>query len=57
VLAGEHGIDGVALTVPVTLGDGGVAAVHGCELTAEQAAGLRAGADAVRGALGAVELA
>ena len=57
VLEGEYGIDGVALTVPVTLGDGGVDAIHEWELTAEQAAGLRAGADVVRDALGAVELA
>lgn len=47
----------MALTVPVTLGGGGVAALHEWELTAEQAAGLRAGADVVRDALGAVELA
>jgi malate/lactate dehydrogenase len=57
VLEGEYGIDGVALTVPVTLGDGGVAAIHEWDLTAEQAAGLRAGAGVVREALAAVDLA
>jgi malate dehydrogenase len=55
VLEGEYGIDGVALTVPVTLGDGGAAAIHEWDLTAEQAAGMRAGAEVVRRALAAVE--
>src|SRR3954447_22425629 len=36
VLAGEYGIDGVALSVPVTLGDGGVARIHEWDLTPEQ---------------------
>jgi malate/lactate dehydrogenase len=57
VLDGEYGIDGVALTVPVTLGHGGVERIHEWELTAEQTAGLQAGADVVRAALAAVELA
>jgi malate/lactate dehydrogenase len=57
VLAGEYGIDGVALTVPVTLGDGGVAAIHEWDLTDDQAAGMRAGAQVVREALAAVDLA
>jgi malate/lactate dehydrogenase len=56
-LEGEYGIDGVALSVPATLGDGGVAAIHEWELSAEQDAALRAAADVVREALGAVELA
>jgi malate/lactate dehydrogenase len=57
VLDGEYGIDGVALTVPVTLGDGGVGEIHEWDLTAEQSAALRAGAEVVRGALAAVDLA
>ncbi len=58
VLEGEYGIDGVALTVPVTLGDGGVTAIHEWELSAEQEAAFRAGAGVVREALSAaVELA
>jgi malate/lactate dehydrogenase len=57
VLAGEYGVDGVSLTVPVTLGDGGVAEILEWELTDDQTAGLHAGADVVRGALGAVDLA
>jgi malate/lactate dehydrogenase len=57
VLDGEYGIDGVALTVPVTLGDGGVAEIHEWELTPEQSAALRAGAEVVRDALAAVDLA
>jgi malate/lactate dehydrogenase len=56
VAAGATGSIGVALTVPVTLG-GGVAAIHEWELTAEQAAAVRAGADVVREALAAVDLA
>jgi malate dehydrogenase len=57
VLAGEYGLDGVAVSVPVTLGDGGVAAIHEWELTDDQAAALHAGADVVRDALGALDLA
>jgi malate/lactate dehydrogenase len=47
----------VALTVPVTLGHGGVERIHEWALTDEQAAGMRAGADVVRAALAAVDLA
>jgi malate/lactate dehydrogenase len=57
VLEGEYGIDGVALTVPVTLGDGGVAAIHEWELSAEQDAAFRAGARVVRESLVTVEIA
>jgi malate/lactate dehydrogenase len=57
VLAGEYGIDGVALSVPVTLGGGGVVAIHEWELSPEQRAALHAGADAVREALLAVDVA
>jgi malate/lactate dehydrogenase len=57
VLDGEYGVSGVALSVPVTLGDGGVTAVHEWDLTDAQAAAMRAGADVVRDALGAVDLA
>jgi malate/lactate dehydrogenase len=55
VLTGEYGIDGVALSVPVTLGDGGATEVHEWELTPEQAAALRASADAVRSAADSIE--
>jgi malate/lactate dehydrogenase len=57
VLAGEYGVDGVALSVPVTLGDGGVAAIHEWELSAGQAAALQSGAGVVREALASVDLA
>jgi malate/lactate dehydrogenase len=57
VLEGEYGIDKLALTVPVTLGNGGVVAIHEWDLSEEQVAGLRAGADVVREALLAVDLA
>jgi malate dehydrogenase len=57
VLAGEYGVDGVALSVPVTLGGGGVAEIHEWDLTGEQSAALRAGADVVRESLAAVDLA
>jgi len=56
VLAGEYGIDGIALTVPVTLGDSGVAQIVEWPLTDEESAGLHAGAHAVREALAAVDL-
>jgi malate/lactate dehydrogenase len=56
VLEGEYGIAGVALTVPVTLGHGGVERIHEWELTDDQAAGLRAGAEVVRASLAAVDL-
>jgi len=56
VLEGEYGIAGVALTVPVTLGDGGVERILEWELTDDQAAGLRAGAEVVRASLAAVDL-
>jgi malate/lactate dehydrogenase len=51
VLDGEYGIDGVALTVPATLGGGAVAQIHEWELSAEQAAALRSGARVVRDAV------
>jgi malate/lactate dehydrogenase len=57
VLAGEYGIEGVALTVPVTLGDGGVVAVHEWALGDGETERLRAGAAVVRDALAAVDLA
>jgi malate/lactate dehydrogenase len=57
VLSGEYGVDGVALSVPVTLGDGGVVAIHEWDLTAEETAAMRAGAAVVRDALAAVDLA
>jgi malate/lactate dehydrogenase len=48
VLAGEYGIDGVAVTVPVTLGRGGAEAIHQWELTPDQMSALRASAELVR---------
>jgi malate/lactate dehydrogenase len=50
VLEGEYGITGVSLSVPVSLGPGGVAEIHEWELSPEQAAGLRKAADYVRDA-------
>ena len=50
VLAGEYGISGVSLSVPVSLGPGGVTEIHEWELAAEHAAGFRVAADYVRGA-------
>jgi len=49
VLCGEYGIDGVAVSVPVTLGPGGAEAIHEWRLTAEQLAALHSAADLVRG--------
>jgi len=51
VLAGEYGVDGIALTVPVTLGDGGVAAIHEWPLCEAESAALQASAKVVREAL------
>ena len=56
VLAGEYGIDGVALTVPVTLGRQG-ARIHEWELTAEEQAGLERGAATVRAATERIDVA
>jgi malate/lactate dehydrogenase len=50
MLAGEYGIDGASLSVPVMLGPGGARSVVQWPLTDEQDAGLRAGADVVRAA-------
>jgi malate/lactate dehydrogenase len=51
VLAGEYGIDGVSLTVPVTLGDGQVNQIHEWPISDAERAGLQAGAAVVRDAL------
>jgi malate/lactate dehydrogenase len=51
VLEGEYGLDGVSLTVPVTLGDGGITRIHEWPLTDTQAAGMHAAAHVVRDAL------
>ena len=56
LLEGEYGIDGVALSVPTTLGRGGVEQIHEWELTPEQQAALLDGADFVRGAAEQIEI-
>jgi malate dehydrogenase len=48
VLAGEYGIDGVAVTVPVTLGARGASSVLEWELADEERAALQASAEVVR---------
>ena len=48
VLRGEYGIDGVAVSVPVTLGPGGAEAIHVWELTPGQLSALLASAELVR---------
>jgi len=48
VLDGEYGIGGVALTVPVTIGRGGVKEIHEWELTPRELDALRAAAELVR---------
>jgi malate/lactate dehydrogenase len=55
VLEGEYGISGVSVSVPVSLGPGGVAQIHEWELSAVEAAGLRKAADYVREAAALVE--
>ena len=51
VLEGEYGIDGVAVTVPVTIGNGGAAEIHEWELGAGDLEALRASAEFVRSAV------
>jgi malate dehydrogenase len=50
VLLGEYGIEGVAVTVPATIGRGGAAHVHEWELTPAERAALHASAEFVRAA-------
>lgn len=50
VLEGEYGLDGVSVSVPVTLGRSGVEEIHEWEISDEERAALRAAADAVRAA-------
>jgi len=49
VLDGEYGVDGVALGVPVTLGQGGAELIHEWELADDDLAALRAAAEVIRG--------
>jgi malate dehydrogenase len=49
VLQGEYGVDGVAVSVPVTLGPGGAVVVHEWDLSESQLGALREAAELVRG--------
>jgi malate/lactate dehydrogenase len=51
VLEGEYGVDGVALTVPVTIGRGGVRQIHEWELAPPELDALHAAAELVRTAV------
>jgi malate dehydrogenase len=51
VLEGEYGVDGVALTVPVTIGCGGVRQIHEWELAPPELDALHAAAELVRTAV------
>ena len=51
VLEGEYGIEGVAVTVPVTIGHGGAAEIHEWELEPAELEALRASAEFVRAAV------
>jgi malate dehydrogenase len=53
VLEGEYGIEGVAVTVPVTLGRSGVERIHEWEITPAELAALHASAELVRAAVDA----
>ncbi len=55
VLAGEYGIEGVAVTVPVTIGRGGAGQIHEWELAARDLEALRAAAELVRAAADSVD--
>jgi len=54
VLDGEYGIEGVAVTVPVTIGRDGAEVVHTWELGSGELAALRASAEVVRAAAGSI---
>jgi malate dehydrogenase len=56
VLEGEYGIDGVALTVPVALGPGGVERIEEWDLADSEQAALRRAAEAVDRAQRAVSV-
>jgi len=51
VLDGEYGIEGVAVTVPVTIGRAGAEQIHEWELGADDLEALRASAEFVRAAV------
>ena len=55
VLDGEYGIDGVAVSVPVTLGARGVEEIHEWELSPSDLEALRASAEVVRTAVESIE--
>lgn len=55
VLEGEYGIDGVAVSVPVTLGPQGAETIHEWELTPDQQNGLHEAAELVRGIVDRIE--
>jgi malate/lactate dehydrogenase len=54
VLAGEYGIDGVSLSVPVSLGRRGAAEIHEWEITQEEYTALHVAATRVREATSAI---
>ena len=56
VLDGEYGISGVAVSVPVTLGPGGVAQIHEWSLGDDDLAALRASAELVRRVTDGIEV-
>jgi malate/lactate dehydrogenase len=53
-LEGEYGIEGVSLSVPVSVGARGAQRIHEWELTAEQRSALQAGAELVRAAAASI---
>ncbi|MDP9293168.1 MAG: malate dehydrogenase [Actinomycetota bacterium] len=56
VLEGEYGIHGAALSVPVTLAQGGAREIHEWDLSPEQLTALRAAAEGVRRAADALNI-
>ena len=56
VLAGEYGIDGVSLSVPVSLGRRGAENIHEWEITPEEHAALQNAATRVREATNAIKM-
>ena len=55
VLEGEYGIDGVAVSVPVTIGRGGATQIHEWELQPADLEALHASAAFVRSAVESID--
>jgi malate dehydrogenase len=55
VLEGEYGLEGVSVSVPITLGRGGADQIHEWDISDAERAALHAAADAVRDAVARID--